>query len=69
MHPAVRASSREWGASIGIAAHTLQGANAEDLRSVRPSDAQASVVLVIAGAFDLHGLAVKKEALVCIKTK
>ena len=55
-------------ASIGVATHVLQRANTEDLRGVRQSHAQAGVILVIAGAFDLHRLAVEKEAQVRIET-
>ena len=51
------------GAAVGVAAHLLEAADAEILEAVAHRDADAGVVLVVAGALDHVGLAVEQEAL------
>ncbi len=53
--------------AVGIGAHVFKTGNAEFLQSIRNSRADAGVVLVIVGAFELDGFAVQKEALIRVK--
>ena len=52
----------------GVAAHIFQHTDAIPLQAVGKRRAHAGVILMIAGAFDLHRLAVEKKSLVGIES-
>ena len=51
----------------GVAAHLLQHADAEGLQPVRQRRADSGVILVVAGALNLHRLPVEQEAVVGVE--
>ncbi len=48
----------------GIAAHLLEHADAEGLQAVGQRSAHSGVILMVAGALDLHRLTVEREAMI-----